>query len=93
MPQAIVHYRLKSKPRSLFRQQRIQQRGRIYLWTRYRDTRMRGPSLKASAVETVRGVLALPTVRRRAGRLAWAARVGAHVGALEGMARYRLLRH
>lgn len=92
VPQAVVHYRLKSDPKALFRQQRIQQRGRIYLWTRYRDTAMRGPSLKASAVEVLHGVIAYPGARRdSAARLAWAVRVGANVGALEGMLRYRLL--
>ena len=53
VPQAVVHYRLKSEPRSLFRQQRIQQRGRIYPWTRYRDSPMQGPSLKGSALEVI----------------------------------------
>lgn len=91
VPGAIVEYRLKTNPKALFRQQRIQQRGRIYLWTRHRDTGMRGPSLKASALEVVRGLAAWPSSRRsEAERLSWAARVGAHVGALEGMARYRL---
>ncbi|MFI7398649.1 glycosyltransferase family 2 protein [Microbacterium sp. NPDC006705] len=90
VPQAVVHYRLKSEPRSLFRQQRIQQRGRIYLWTRYRDSPMQGPSLKGSALEVVRGAAAFPASRRDEGaQLAWSARVGAHVGALEGMVRYR----
>ena len=90
VPQAVVHYRLKSEPRSLFRQQRIQQRGRIYLWTRYRDSSMQGPSLKGSALEVVRGAAAFPASRRDEGaQLAWSARVGAHVGALEGMVRYR----
>lgn len=90
VPQAVVHYRLKSEPRSLLRQQRIQQRGRIYLWTRYRDSPMRGPSLKASALEVLRGVAGLPASRRdEAAKLAWSAHVGAHVGALEGMVRYR----
>ena len=90
VPQAVVHYRLKSELRSLFRQQRIQQRGRIYPWTRYRDSPMQGPSLKGSALEVVRGAAAFPASRRDEGaQLAWSARVGAHVGALEGMVRYR----
>lgn len=90
VPQAVAHYRLKAGPRALFRQQRIQQRGRMYLWTRHRETSMRGPSLKASALEVVRGLRSLPAARRDpAARLAWAAHVGAHVGALEGMIRYR----
>lgn len=89
-PRAVVHYRLKSDARALFRQQRIQQRGRIYLWTRYRGRGMAGPSLKVSALRVLGAPLrAATSLREPARRLGWAYEVGAHVGALEGMARYR----
>lgn len=90
-PKAVVHYRLKSEPGHLFRQQRIQQRGRMYLWTRYRHTSMQGPSFKSSLKKVISGLAMMPRVIRGdlAERLAWAAHVGAHVGALEGMLRYR----
>lgn|GEM_PF-965868 len=92
-PRAVVHYRLKGQARRLFRQQRIQQRGRIYLWTRYRDKGMVGPSLKASAKVLLGAPLrAVAALRDPARRLAWAYETGAHTGALEGMARYRMKR-
>lgn len=90
-PRAVVHYRLKQDPAGLFRQQRIQQRGRMYLWTQYRDRGMNGPSAKASLLEVIRSPLAYTAHRAPAARLAWAYNTGAHVGALEGMLRYRLL--
>lgn len=89
-PRAVVHYRLKADARSLFRQQRIQQRGRMYLWTRYRDKGMNGPSAKASLTEVLTSPFRWLKMRTTTeGRLSWAYRTGAHVGALEGMLRYR----
>lgn len=62
----------------------------MYLWTRYRDRGMSGPSVKASVFAISRHMPMWPFLRRDRGRvLAWAYTVGAHVGALEGMARYR----
>lgn len=91
VPQAVVHYRLKHDARSLFRQQRIQQRGRMYLWMRYRHRGMNGPSVKASVSEILQGLRAWPRHSRdEASRLKLAYQIGAHVGALEGMFRYRL---
>ncbi|WP_158183568.1 glycosyltransferase family 2 protein [Micrococcus luteus] len=87
---AVVYYRLRTTPAAIFRQQRNQQRGRMYLWTRYRDRGMSGPSVKASVFAISRHMPMWPLLRRDRGRaLAWAHTVGAHVGALEGMARYR----
>lgn len=92
-PRAVVHYRLKDDARSLFRQQRIQQRGRIYLWSRYREKGMNGPSLKVSLREVLKAPRSYMTSCGSAGsRLGWAYRTGAHVGALEGMAKYRFLK-
>ena len=62
----------------------------MYLWTRYRDRGMSGPSVKASVFAISRHMPMWPFLRRDRGRVfAWAYTVGAHVGALEGMARYR----
>lgn len=89
-PRAVVHYRLKSDPRALFRQQRIQQRGRIYLWMRYRAKGMNGPSLKTSSLNVARAPWGYIATRgSAASRLAWAYHTGAHLGALEGMLKYR----
>lgn len=92
-PRATIQYRLKAAPRSLFRQQRIQQRARIFLWTRWSDRGMTGPSLKYSATELARLVPRLPrALRSRAAALETARLAGGHVGALEGMLKYRFLR-
>ncbi|MCV7506511.1 glycosyltransferase family 2 protein [Micrococcus luteus] len=92
-PRAVVHYRLKADPRSLFRQQRIQQRGRIYLWTRFRNKGMSGPSIKASIWALASNSLSWASARSEpAERLARSYQAGAHLGALEGMVRYRLPR-
>lgn len=89
-PSAWIDYRLKASPRALFRQQRIQQRGRMLLWMRNRRTTMNGPSARASALAVLRSALGAPAARAtRTGRLSWAYRMGAHVGALEGMLRFR----
>ena len=87
---AVVYYRLRTTPVAIFQQQRNKQRGRMYLWTRYRDRGMSGPSVKTSVFAISRHMPMWPFLRRDRGRvLAWAYTVGAHVGALEGMARYR----
>ena len=89
-PGAVVHYRLRSTARAILRQQRNQQRGRMFLWTRYRDRGMAGPSIKASVLELCRQATRLPGAVADPGtQLAWAYTTGAHLGALEGMARYR----
>lgn len=93
VPGAVVHYRLRSTPRAILRQQRNQQRGRMYLWTRFRDRGMNGPSVKASVLALARQIGRAPgAVADPAARLAWAYTTGAHLGALEGMARYRFRR-
>jgi glycosyltransferase involved in cell wall biosynthesis len=91
-PGAIVHYRLKASARSLFRQQRIQNNARILLWTRHRRDGMTGPSLRFSIIEVLRGLPTLLTARDRAGRLRAARILGGHVGALQGMLVFRMLR-
>lgn len=92
VPQAVVHYRLKHDPRTVFRQQRIQQRARMLLWTRYRDHGMSGPSWKGSLQALGHEILKMPTtVKDRDGLLASARRAGGHAGAIEGMLKYRFL--
>lgn len=92
-PSAIAHYRLRDAPRGIYRQQRIQQRARIFLWTRYRGTSMTGPSWKYSLTHLVRDLVASARPRRsRAERLRTAHDLGGSVGAIEGMLKYRLLR-
>lgn len=91
-PSAIIHYRLKKDPWKVFRQQRIQQRARIYLWTRHRDSTMIGPSFKASTIALAREIArVVPQLTSTGGRLRSAFRIGAQVGALEGIIRYRVL--
>lgn len=90
-PSAIIHYRLKSAPQNVFRQQRIQQRARVFLWTRHRDSTMIGPSFKASLKAVVAETLSAATQPWDiSARLHAAHRIGAHIGALEGIMRYRL---
>ena len=91
-PSAVIHYRLKSDPRKIFRQQRIQQRARIYLWTRHRSSSMIGPSFKASSIELCSALCgAVLFSLTRTGRLRSVYRLGAQIGALEGILRYRVL--
>lgn len=88
-PRAVIHYRLKDNVTSLFRQQRIQQRARILLWTRYKTKGMIGPSIKYSVAESLK---ALPLFIRKNNRLKGARILGAHIGALEGILKYRILK-
>lgn len=89
---AIVHYRLRSDPRGIFRQQRIQQRARIYLWTRHGEYGMIGPSWKYSLGHFLRDLIALITSRGdKARKLRAAYDLGGSVGALEGMLKYRVV--
>lgn len=88
---AVVHYRLRSGARALFRQHRGYARTRTITVLRTQGTRpLRGMSLKWTL-----GHLALAPrdwLRVRgthAGRLEWARRTGALVGNLEGQLRYR----
>ncbi|OKL51487.1 hypothetical protein BSZ39_12735 [Bowdeniella nasicola] len=91
-PKAIVHYRLKSDPRGIYRQQRIQQRARIYLWTLHGKYGMTGPSWKYSLEHSLRDLIALATLRgNRAKKLRAAYDLGGSIGALEGMIKYRVL--
>lgn len=91
-PRAVVHYRLRSTPQTVFRQQRIQQVGRMLLWIRHRDGGMSGPSWRVSATEVARHLPAYIVTRERAARLRHARIAGGHLGALQGMVRYRLLK-
>lgn len=91
-PRAVIHYRLKSTARLLFRQQRVQQLGRVLLWVRNRHSTMQGPSWKASLMALARLLWCLPNAQDRSQKLAWARDAGAHAGALQGMVRYRLLK-
>ena len=89
---AVVHYRLKSAPRALFRQQRIQNCARVMLWTRYREHGMTGPSARYSVEEILRALPGALFRSSRAERLLSARLLGGHVGALQGILRFRLLR-
>lgn len=91
-PRAVVHYRLRSTPQTVFRQQRIQQVGRMLLWIRHRGDGMSGPSWRVSVTEVARHLPAYLLVRERAARLRHARIAGGHLGALQGMVRYRLLK-
>jgi GT2 family glycosyltransferase len=89
-PHACVRYRLRSTGRALFCQQRRYQRERILLWVRFKDRGMHGPSLRFSILGTVRGLLTSPAwawSRNRRLPALWL--LGGHVGAVEGMLRYR----
>ncbi|EZP31006.1 glycosyltransferase [Micrococcus luteus] len=91
-PHAVVHYRLRSTPQTVFRQQRIQQVGRMLLWIRHRHEGMSGPSWRVSATEVARHLPAYVVTRERGARLRHARIAGGHLGALQGMVRYRLLK-
>lgn len=92
-PRAVIHYRLKDSPRELFRQQRIQQKARILLWTRYGRHGMNGPSWKASLSAILKDLVQLPiSVATFRGRLSAARSLGGHLGAIQGMFLYRLMK-
>lgn len=91
-PRAIVHYRLKEDARGIARQQFIQQRARIYLWTQFRHSTMTGPSFKASAISFAKASARAAVSRVRGHedyRSAW--EMGAHAGALAGIMKYRVV--
>lgn len=93
-PRARITYRLRHDARSVLRQQRIQQRARVMLWTRFRHSSMIGPSLRYSAVTLVKETVMLALRwRSRSERLRASWLIGAHIGAIEGIMRYRLLGH
>lgn len=91
-PGAVVHYRLKDRPRPLFRQQRIQNQARVMLWMLYRHRGMTGPSVRYSLTEVARSSVRLLRRRSRAETLHAARSLGGNVGALQGIVLYRVLR-
>ncbi|WP_185173400.1 glycosyltransferase family 2 protein [Rothia nasimurium] len=88
-PRAVIHYRLKHDTHSIFRQQRIQHRARILLWMRYRGKGMSGPSIKYSVIQSMRSI---PLVINPQSRLKGMRILGANIGALEGILKYRILK-
>lgn len=90
-PRARVRYRLRTTPRAVLRQQRGYQLGRVLLFVRYASHGMVGPSTKASLLALARAALTVPVwVWTPRGRLGAAYRIGGHLGALEGIWRYRV---
>lgn len=90
-PRARVNYRLRTSGRSIFRQQRIQQYAQVLLWTRFPESA--GPSFKASALGAVRyGVAALAAPLTGRSRLKMLRYLGGHIGALQGIMQYRVLK-
>lgn len=83
---SLVHYRLRSTPKKIFRQQRNYQHYRILLWMRFKDQGMNGPSIKYSVIALAKS---LPLLLSPATRLVGAREAGANLGALEGMFQYR----
>lgn len=88
-PRAVIHYRLKTKGKDIFRQQRIQQRARVLLWTRYKKKGMDGPSFKYSISECLTN---LPYLAFRNKRLQALRIIGGNIGALEGIIKYRVFK-
>lgn len=88
-PRAVIHYRLKHDAHSIFRQQRIQHRARILLWMRYRGKGMSGPSIKYSVIESLKSI---PLMLAPQSRLKGMRILGANIGALEGILKYRILK-
>ena len=84
---SLVNYRLRDTPRKVFRQQRNYQLYRVLLWQRFKDRGMRGPSLKYSVIELFKS---LPLLFSSSTRFEVARLVGGHLGALEGILKYRL---
>jgi GT2 family glycosyltransferase len=89
---AVVQYRLKHDVRAIFRQQRIQQRGRVLLWVRFSAHGMSGPSWRHSLHMSLASAIRLLLARSERTRLGEALTIGGHVGALEGMLLYRFFR-
>ncbi|GAB2904259.1 glycosyltransferase family 2 protein [Neomicrococcus lactis] len=92
-PRALVQYRLRQGGRGIFRQQRIQQYARVFLWTQYKGTSMSGPSVKYSLTEIAKYLPQGldPRPEKSAQRLRAIRILGGNVGALQGIAKYRVL--
>ncbi len=92
-PRAIIQYRLKTDKKSLFRQQRIQQRAKVLLWVRYRNHGMPGPSLKYSIQEICTNTLKILKAKNNSKEQLRSVRLlGGHLGAVEGIIKYRIFR-
>lgn len=92
-PRALVQYRLRQGKRGIFKQQRIQQFARVFLWTQYKETSMSGPSIKYSISEIAKYLPRAvdPRPGKAADRLRAFRILGGNVGALQGIAKYRVL--
>ncbi|WP_232318088.1 glycosyltransferase family 2 protein [Neomicrococcus aestuarii] len=92
-PKALVQYRLRQDKRGIFRQQRIQQYARVFLWTQYKDTSMSGPSIKYSITEILKTLPRAinPSPAASAQRLRAVRILGGNIGAVQGIAKYRIL--
>lgn len=92
-PKALVQYRLRQDKRGIFRQQRIQQYARVFLWTQYKDTSMSGPSIKYSITEIFKSLPRAinPSPAASAERLRAVRILGGNIGAVQGIAKYRIL--
>ncbi len=93
--EAVVHYRLRSSPKALFRQRRGYGRTRVLTWVRSQsgDRLLSGMSLKWSVKQTM--LIPIRWIKARRSTedlLAWAIFSGAVIGNLEGQLRYRVLR-
>ena len=94
-PEAVVDYRLRTKPREVFRQRRAYQRSQLNLWRKSVDAGrpVRGMSLRWALQETAKLPLSyVPTFSISASeRYRRAARTGAVLGNLQGQIEERIL--
>ncbi len=91
----VIYYSPRDGARATFAAERGYTRTSVLLWLRYRDQPgITGMSLSWSAGALARAVASArpATVRSPVARRAWAARVGANLGSVEGHLSYRLRR-
>ena len=91
VPDAVLHYRHRSKRQDMYRQSRSYARGHVQIYKQYRRLGLQRPSALRSLAHWVAMPFRLPYALLDAERLtAWLVRAGWQVGRLEGCVRYRV---
>ena len=88
---AVIHYRNRSKFKSIYRQSRSWAEYNVLLYKRHRPTGMRIMRPWSRYLSDVRKLLQrLPRIRRVEGRAAWIWLLGQQVGRIQGSIKYRV---
>lgn len=91
VPDAVVNVRYRVSPASIFDQQRRWAMYNVLLSKKYQFTAPRSKNLWRKHLGKWRRVIRrMPMIRRKSGRVAWTASLGAQVGRLQGAIKYRV---